>query len=165
MLLAWVFCLASCVTRSKCADKFPCKIGDTTTFIKEVEKIKIVKEKDTVIETQKVIEYITIKEIQALPKGKRFVKQSNDGNTEIGITKDSLGNLTIDCGKKDIIIKKLTEQVQTLEKEKNSTIKTKQEAPIVIKYIPKWIQSLALVGATTLLTLLIFIYIKFRKGI
>lgn len=163
MLLAWIFCLTSCVTSSKCADKFPCKTGDTTTLIKEVEKIKIVKEKDTVIETQKVIEYITIKEIEALPKGKRFVKQSNDGNTEIGITKDSLGNLTIDCGKKDIIIKKLTEQVQTLEKEKNSTIKTKQEAPIVIKYIPWWVEFLAWVGAVSLLNLVLYTYFKFRK--
>lgn len=117
-----LFSISSCVTRSKCAGKFPCpKITDT--FIHEKEKIVERLVHDTIIVGGKVIQVITQEDIKAAPVGKWIKGKQNQTGQAVNYMKDSSGSINVECSSKDIIIQKLRERISSFENTTKKTVK------------------------------------------
>lgn len=117
-----LFSISSCVTRSKCAGKFPCpKITDT--FISEKVKTVEITVHDTIIKGETAIEVITPTDIKEAPVGKWIKGKKTKSGQQISYMKDSSGALTIDCTGKDIIIQKLRERISAFESSNKKTVK------------------------------------------
>lgn len=102
---------------------------------------------------------ITNAEIHKLLKQIASLKKS--GDNELGFYFDEIQNMLVAYGKTG---QSLSERIATLEKQldkKSETI----EKEIPVKYIPKWVQGLAIVGFAALVFIALWIFNSIRKKV
>jgi hypothetical protein len=114
--------LQACVTRQKCAGKFPCpKITDTLIERNEtvIERTKT----DTLIKGETVYVQINCDSSKKLPKNTWVpVNPKAESNNAIRIKTDGQGNIDIECTGKDLLIQRLRESISTLQHRQEKTV-------------------------------------------